>query len=90
MPADEQGDPLGLVDLLYRDSFRDSLAGKQPPAGYRLWGYKLVRSDRRAGGELRWPDRDEVLVETELSDGHRGGVTSAGCSRLPGRSPTWR
>jgi hypothetical protein len=78
MPVDEQGDPFGLVDSLFRNWFRDSLAGKQPPADCRLWGYKLARSDRSAGGELRWPDRDETLVETELSDGCRGGVTPPG------------
>ena len=49
MPVDEQGDPFGLIESMFEDLFRDSLDGKQPPAGYRLWGYKLVRSDRRAG-----------------------------------------
>lgn len=78
MPVDEQGDPFALVESMFQDLFRDSLDGKQPPAGYRLWGYKLVRSDRRAGGELRWPDEDGVLVETGLSDGYRGGVTDPG------------
>lgn len=78
MPVDEQGDPFGLIESMFEDLFRDSLDGKQPPAGYRLWGYKLARSDRRAGGELRWPDEDGVLVETQLSDGYRGGVTDPG------------
>jgi hypothetical protein len=78
MPVDEQGDPFGLIESMFPDLFRDSLDGKQPPAGYRLWGYKLVRSDRRAGGELRWPDEDGVLVETGLSDGYHGGVTDPG------------
>jgi hypothetical protein len=67
-----------VAESLFQDRFRDSLDGKPPPAGYRLWGYKLVRSDRCAGGELRWPDRDEVVVETKLSDGYRGGITSPG------------
>jgi len=78
MPVNEQDDPFGLVDSLIQDSFRDSLDGKQPPAGYRLWGYKLVRSDRCAGGDLRWPEQDDVLVETQLSDGYCDGVTPAG------------
>jgi hypothetical protein len=85
MPVEKQGDPFGLAGSLVRDWWRDSLAGKQPPAGYRLWGYKLVRSDRRAGGELRWPDRDEVLLETELNDGYRGGVTSPGTLAVAGK-----
>jgi hypothetical protein len=76
--ADDQGDPFNLAESLFQDWFRDSLAGKPPPAGYQLWGYKLVRSDRCAGGELRWPDRAGMLAETELSDGYRGGVTSLG------------
>ena len=37
MPADEQGDPFGLVDSLFPDWLGGSLAGKQPLAGYRLW-----------------------------------------------------
>jgi hypothetical protein len=78
MPVDEQGDPFALAELLVQDLFRDSLDGKQPPAGFRLWGYKLVRSDRRAGGELSWPDEDGVLAETVLSDGYHGGVTDPG------------
>ena len=78
MPEDEQADLFGLAGSMPRDWFRDSLAGQQPPEGYRLWGYKLVRSDRSAGGDLRWPDRDQVLVETGRSDGYRGGVTSPG------------
>lgn len=78
VPAEEQGDPFQLIDSLFQDWFGDSLAGKSPPGGHRLWGYKLVRSDRCAGGELRWPDQDETLVETELSDGYLGGVTSPG------------
>jgi hypothetical protein len=78
MPADEQGDPFKLAESLFQDWFRDSLDGKPPPTGYRLWGYKLVRSDRCAGGELRWPTQDETLIETELSDGCRGGFTSPG------------
>jgi len=78
MPVDEQGDPFGLVESMFQDLFRDSLDGKPPPADCRLWGYKLVRSDRRAGGELRWPDKDGVLAETGLSDGYRGGVTDPG------------
>jgi hypothetical protein len=78
VPTEEQGDPFELIDSLFQDWFRDSLAGKPPPGGYRLWGYKLVRSDRCVGGELRWPDQDETLVETELTDGYLGGVTSPG------------
>ncbi len=78
MPVNEQDDPFGLVESLFQDWFRDSLDGKPPPAGYRLWGYKLVRSDRCAGGDLRWPEQDNVLVETQLSDGYGDGVTPAG------------
>lgn len=78
MPVDEQGDPFVLAESMFPDLFRDSLDGKQPPEGFRLWGYKLVRSDRRAGGELRWPDEDGVPAGTGLSDGYRGGVTDPG------------
>ena len=78
MPADEHGDPFELAESLFQDWFQDSLAGKPPPAGYRLWGYKLVRSDRYAGGELRWPDQARMLAGTELNDGYRDGVTSPG------------
>ncbi len=84
MPADEHGDPFELAESLFQDWFRDSLAGKPPPAGYRLWGYKLVRSDRCAGGELRWPDQAGMLAETELSDGYRDGVTSPGTLAITG------
>jgi hypothetical protein len=84
MPADEQGDPFELAESLFQDWFRDSLAGKPPPAGYRLWGYKLVRSDRCAGGELRWPDQAGILAETELGDGYRDGVTSPGTLAITG------
>lgn len=82
---EEHDDLFGLAGLLGPDWWRDSLGGKQPPAGYQLWGYKLVRSDRRAGGELRWPDRDEVLLETKLSDGYRGGVAPAGTLAVAGK-----
>lgn len=78
MPAGGRGDLPGVPGSLFRDWFRASLAGERPPAGFQLWGYKLVRSDRRAGGGLRWPDRDEVLVETKLSDGYRDGETPPG------------
>lgn len=66
-----------LVDEMFEDGFRGSLVGKPPPDGYELWGYKLVRSDRSAGGELRWPT-EEMLVESGLSDGSRDGATSPG------------
>ena len=84
MPADKQGDPFELAESLFQDWFRDSLAGKPPPAGYRLWGYKLVRSDRCAGGELHWPDQAGLLAETELGDGYRDGVTSPGTLAITG------
>ncbi len=78
MPADENTDPFTLARSMFRDWFRDSLEGQGPPPGYQEWGYKLVRSDRSAGGGLSWPARGEVLVETGLSDGYRGGVTPPG------------
>lgn len=81
-PQDDPGpaldDVLDMPGGIFRDRFRESLAGKPPPDGYRLWAYKLVRSDRRAGGDLRWPADEGVLVESDLSDGHLGGTTSPG------------
>lgn len=67
----------GLTGTLFENRFRDSLAGEPPPDGYQHWGYKLVRSDRRAGGELRWPV-EKTLVESELSDGAHEGPTEPG------------
>jgi hypothetical protein len=84
MPTAGHDDPFELAESLFQDWFRDSLAGKPPPAGYRRWGYKLVRSDRRAGGELRWPDQTGILAGTELSDGYRDGVTSPGTLAITG------
>ncbi|HEX7162955.1 MAG TPA: hypothetical protein VF223_17195 [Trebonia sp.] len=62
MPEDEQGDPFGLIDSLFQDWFRDSLAGKQPPATFRGCALSLRRGPVTPASYRPLGQSDDVLM----------------------------